>query len=69
MSTSNYITQNKDRFIQELFDLLRLPSISADKAYMKDVLKTADLVAEFLRKAGADKVEICSTPGLPIVYG
>ena len=69
MSTSNYITQNKDRFIQELFDLLRLPSISADKAYTKDVLKTADLVAEFLRKAGADKVEICSTPGLPIVYG
>jgi acetylornithine deacetylase/succinyl-diaminopimelate desuccinylase-like protein len=69
MTQSNYITQNKDRFISELFDLLRIPSISADNAFKADVLKTADLVAQFLKDAGADGVEICSTKGLPIVYG
>lgn len=64
-----YITQNKDRFIAELFDLLRLPSVSADPAYKADVLRTADAVANRLREAGADNVEICVTPGYPVVYG
>lgn len=68
-SHKDYIEQNKERFVEELFDLLRIPSISADSAYKNDVLKTADAVAESLRKAGAEKVEICETPGYPIVYG
>ena len=65
----NYINENKERFLEELKDLLRIPSISADSAYKNDVLKTADAVADSLRKAGVDKVDICKTPGFPVVYG
>ena len=65
----SYVEENKDRFIQELIDLLKIPSISADPAYKKDVLKTADAVKKSLEEAGCDKVEICETPGNPIVYG
>ena len=64
----NYITQNKDRFISELIELLKIPSISADPAYSKDVFYCADQVKERLLEAGADNVEICPTPGYPIVY-
>jgi len=65
----SYIDQNKQRFIDELLSLLRIPSVSADKAFKKDVLKTADAVKAALDKAGCLKVEICETPGYPIVYG
>ncbi len=64
-----YIEQNKQRFLDELFALLRIPSISADSAFAGDVAKAADFVAERMREAGADKVEVCKTPGHPIVYG
>src|ERR1700744_2063512 len=64
-----YIEQNKQRLLDELFDLLRFPSVSADPKYKPEVLKTADYVAEKLRDAGADKVEVCQTAGYPIVYG
>jgi acetylornithine deacetylase/succinyl-diaminopimelate desuccinylase-like protein len=64
-----YITENKQRFLDELLDLLRIPSVSADPKYKADVLKTADFVAEKLKAAGADKVEVCATAGYPIVYG
>mgnify|MGYP002639949677 CR=1 FL=1 len=64
-----YINQHKDRFINELVELLKIPSISADVAYKNDVLKTADAVKIALEKAGCDNVEICETPGYPIVYG
>ncbi|ARN78876.1 peptidase dimerization domain protein [Nonlabens spongiae] len=69
MNTKPYVEQHKDRFIQELIDLLKIPSISADPAYKEDVILTADKVKEALEKAGCDKVEICETPGYPIVYG
>lgn len=65
----SYIEKNKDRFINELIDLLKIPSISADPAYNQDVLNTADTIKESLEKAGCDNVEICETPGYPIVYG
>lgn len=65
----NYIEQNKQRFLDELFELLRFPSISADPKYKEDVARTATFVAEKLRAAGADKVEVCPTAGHPIVYG
>jgi acetylornithine deacetylase/succinyl-diaminopimelate desuccinylase-like protein len=65
----NYIENNKSRFINELIELLKLPSISADSAFSKDVLNTADFVKESLEKAGCDIVEICETPGYPIIYG
>ena len=63
-----YIDKNKQRFLDELMDLLRIPSISADKNYKDDVFKTADEVAKRLTEAGADNVEICQTPGYPVVY-
>ena len=65
----NYIQDNKERFINELFDLLRIPSISADAAYNNDVAKTAEEVKKRLIEAGAEHVEICETAGHPIVYG
>jgi len=65
----NYIQKNQQRFIDELIELLKLPSVSADPAFNQDVLNTADAVKESLEKAGCDYVEICDTPGYPIVYG
>ena len=65
----NYIEEHKGRFINELIDLLKIPSISADSAYKNDVIKTADIVKTSLEKAGCNHVEICETPGYPIVYG
>ena len=64
-----YIKDNKERFLNELIDLLKIPSVSADSAYKKDVLLTADFVLESLKKAGCDNVEMCETPGYPIIYG
>jgi acetylornithine deacetylase/succinyl-diaminopimelate desuccinylase-like protein len=64
-----YVEQNKQRFLDELFELLRFPSVSADPKYKADVLNTAAYVAKKLRDAGADNVEICETAGYPIVYG
>jgi acetylornithine deacetylase/succinyl-diaminopimelate desuccinylase-like protein len=66
---NSYIEANKDRFLNELLDLLRIPSVSADPKYKNDVLKTADAVKNRLIEAGADKVEVCQTAGYPIVYG
>ncbi|MBG7612631.1 dipeptidase [Polaribacter sp. BAL334] len=66
---STYIETHKNRFIAELINLLKIPSISADSAYQKDILATADFVLESLKKAGCDHVELCETPGNPIVYG
>ncbi|MCG3165995.1 MAG: Succinyl-diaminopimelate desuccinylase [Bacteroidia bacterium] len=69
MTPQTYLTENKDRFINELLDLLRIPSISADPAYKESVFKTADEVKKRLIEAGADNVEICQTKGYPVVYG
>ena len=65
----NYVEANKDRFLEELFELLRFPSVSADPKYAGDVRKTAEFVAQKLKDAGAENVEICETGGHPIVYG
>ncbi len=65
----DYIEANKQRFLDELFELLRIPSVSADPQYKDAVFKTADAVKAALVKAGADKVEVCPTAGYPIVYG
>ena len=68
-SLQSYLNTNKDRFVQELFELLRIASVSADSAYSKDVFKAADFVADSLKTAGCDSVEICQTKGFPIIYG
>ncbi len=65
----SYIGNHKNRFVEELIELLKIPSISADSAYKKDILLTADFVLESLKKAGCDHVELFKTPGNPIVYG
>lgn len=66
---TDYIAQNKERVLNELLDLLKIPSISADKKYSTDVLKTAQAVKKRLIEAGADGVEISATSGFPVVYG
>ncbi len=66
---NNYIETHKERFLNELISLLKIPSVSADKTYKKEVLLTADFVMEQLKKAGCDDVELCETPGYPIIYG
>lgn len=65
----DYISQHKERFLNELIELLKIPSISADSSYKSDVIKTAEAIKKSLIDAGCDTVEICETPGYPIVYG
>ena len=67
--TLSYINENKQRYLDELFELLKIASISADPAYKDEVLKCADKCAEHLKNAGADMVEVCETEGYPVVYG
>ncbi|HQF28789.1 MAG TPA: dipeptidase [Bacteroidia bacterium] len=64
----NYINQHQERFISELMEMLRIPSVSADSKYKDDVLRNAEFVKKSLVEAGADKAEVCLTPGHPIVY-
>lgn len=66
---NDYLAENKQRFLDELLDLLRIPSVSADSKYKADVARCADAVKDSLQHAGCDKVEICPTAGHPIVYG
>lgn len=69
MAVNDFIHSNKDRFLNELLDLLRIPSVSADPKFKADVFAAAEFVKSSLEKAGADTVEICQTAGYPIVYG
>src|SRR6185295_4764760 len=64
-----YIQTNHQRFLDELFELLRIPSVSADSRHKGDVRKAAEYVQQKLKEAGADKVELCETKGHPIVFG
>ncbi|MBD0850093.1 dipeptidase [Maribacter arenosus] len=68
-TSSDYVAQHKDRFLSELIELLKIPSISADSAFSQDVINTAEMVEKALKEAGCDSVEICETEGYPIVYG
>lgn len=65
---NDYIHQNKDRFLEELFELLRIPSVSADPKHKKDILATADKLKEHFEKIGMENIEVCETPGNPVVY-
>ncbi len=64
-----YIEEHKDRFIDEIVDLLKIPSVSADPAYDAEVKRCAEHVKQSLLSAGVDFAEICETEGHPIVYG
>jgi acetylornithine deacetylase/succinyl-diaminopimelate desuccinylase-like protein len=65
----DYQSQNKERFLDELLELLRIPSVSADSKYKGDVARCADAVKDHLLRAGCDTAEVCATAGHPIVYG
>ncbi|NBT15781.1 MAG: dipeptidase [Chitinophagia bacterium] len=64
-----YIDTHRERFLNELLDLLRIPSISARTEHQQDMLSCAEAVKKSLLEAGADKAEVISTAGHPIVYG
>ena len=66
---NDYLAANKQRFMDELLDLLRIPSVSADSKYKADVARCAEAVKDNMLKAGCDKAEVCPTAGHPIVYG
>lgn len=68
-TSTDYVAQHKDRFLSELIELLKIPSISADSAFSQDVINTAEMVEKALKEAGCDNVEVCETEGYPIVYG
>lgn len=65
----SYIEENKQRFLDELFELLRIPSVSADKKFSADVLAASQFIKSKLDVAGVAHTEICETAGYPIVYG
>ncbi|HQX44880.1 MAG: dipeptidase [Saprospiraceae bacterium] len=65
----NYIEQNKQRFLDELLELLKIPSVSADSNHNADTARCAEAVKLSLLAAGCDKAEICPTGGHPIVFG
>ncbi|NNK90503.1 MAG: dipeptidase [Saprospiraceae bacterium] len=64
-----YINKNKDRFLEELMDFLRIPSVSADPAYAGDVRKAAEWLKAKMENAGLDNTRVVDTAGHPIVYG
>jgi len=65
----SYLKENKERFLSELIELLKIPSVSADPVFKDNVFKTADFIKNSLEEAGCEHVEICQTDGFPIVYG
>lgn len=64
-----YIEANKDRFLEELFELIRIPSISAESEHKPDMVRCAEKWKEFLLSAGCDKAEVMPSAGNPVVYG
>ena len=69
ISIKAYIESNKDRFLEELFSLIRIPSISAKQEHKSDMVACAERWKELLLAAGADKAEVMPTTGNPVVYG
>jgi acetylornithine deacetylase/succinyl-diaminopimelate desuccinylase-like protein len=68
MNPNTYIDQHRERFLAELFDLIRIPSVSTDKTYLPDVARAADFLRDRLQEAGADLAEVMPTSGNPVVY-
>ena len=64
-----YIEANKGRFLNELFELIRIPSISAESEHKPDMVRCAEKWKAFLLEAGCDKAEVMPSAGNPVVYG
>ena len=69
MSVKKYIETNKERFLEELFSLIRIPSISAKTEHKADMYACAERWKELLTSSGAEKVVVMPTAGNPVVYG
>ena len=69
MTPHNYIEVNRDRFLEELFEILRIPSVSAQSEHKPDMQRCAEALAAALVKAGADHAEVYPTDGNPVVFG
>lgn len=65
---NQYIEQHKERFLEELFDLIRIPSISSSSENRPDMDRAADYWVKILTQAGVDRAEIFKTPGNPVVF-
>ena len=65
---NDYIEQNKERFLDELFQLLRIPSISAQSSHKQDMVTCAQWLRDALLASGADMAEVMPTEGNPVVY-
>jgi acetylornithine deacetylase/succinyl-diaminopimelate desuccinylase-like protein len=65
----DYLEKNKDRFLNEMLDLLRIPSVSAKKEHKDDMIRCAEAVQKSLLASGCDKAEVMPTAGHPVVYG
>ena len=65
----SYLQENRDRYLKELIEFLSIPSISSLKAHTADVHKAAEWVADRLRAAGLENVQVLPTGGHPVVYG
>jgi acetylornithine deacetylase/succinyl-diaminopimelate desuccinylase-like protein len=63
-----YIKENRQRFLDELFELIRIPSISSDSTHKDDMVKTAEKIKSFLLAAGADKAQVMPSEGNPVVF-
>lgn len=68
MDIKTYIEENKDRFLEELFSLIRIPSISSIEAHKPDMIRCAQRWQELILAAGADRCEVMPTKGNPVVY-
>ena len=69
LNSQAYIQKNREKFLSELISLLKIPSVSADPSFTKDVNDCAEILAKNLKEIGIERVEICQTAGFPIVYG
>ena len=67
--TNSYIKENENRFLEELFGLIRIPSISSQSEHKEDMVKCAEYWRDSILAAGADKAEVMPTEGNPVVYG
>ncbi len=68
-NVKQYIEENKERFLDELFGLIRIPSISSEEKHKSDMIKAAEYWKKLLLEAGAEKAEVMPTTGNPVVYG
>ncbi len=67
-NTQDYISKNQNRFLDELLDLLKIPSVSADPKYKDELITCSNQLAHSLKSIGLENIEICQTAGFPIVY-